>query len=119
MPKYPASVAADRRSLLGLMATNPWFIRLANIQFREASSNPSCDAAVRRSFGEFMLIEPYGNCLVAGQRFDMTAEDVIEFCADHTHTTDGGSLRLALFFARRKLNRAHGGALAPEIACRG
>jgi hypothetical protein len=64
--KYPASVAAarNRRSLLKLMATKPWLIRLASIQFREASSNPSCDAAARRSFGEFMLIEPYGNCIV-------------------------------------------------------
>ncbi len=31
------------------------------------------------NFGEFMLIEPYSNGVVAGQRFDMSAEDVIAY----------------------------------------
>jgi hypothetical protein len=30
--------------------------------------------------GGFMLINPYRNTCVAGLRFDMNAEDVIEFC---------------------------------------
>jgi hypothetical protein len=32
------------------------------------------------NFGGFMLIEPYRNCVVAGQRFNMSAEEVIAFC---------------------------------------
>lgn len=36
------------------------------------------------NFGNFMLIEPYGNYVVAGFRFDMTPEDVIAYCSsDH------------------------------------
>jgi len=31
--------------------------------------------------GGFMLIEPNGNRVVAGERFDMTAEDVIAYCS--------------------------------------
>jgi hypothetical protein len=31
--------------------------------------------------GGYMLIEPYRNCVVAGERFDLTAEDVIAWCA--------------------------------------
>jgi hypothetical protein len=31
-------------------------------------------------FGHFMLIDPYTNRIVAGQRFDMTAEEVIKRC---------------------------------------
>lgn len=30
--------------------------------------------------GGFQLIDPFGNYLVAGERYDMTAEDVIEWC---------------------------------------
>ena len=32
------------------------------------------------NFGEFRLIEPFHNIVVGGVRFDMTADDVIEFC---------------------------------------
>jgi hypothetical protein len=31
-------------------------------------------------FGDFMLIEPRLNCVVAGSRFDLTAADVVELC---------------------------------------
>ena len=31
------------------------------------------------NFGEFMLIERYSNGVVAGQRFDLSAEDVIAY----------------------------------------
>jgi hypothetical protein len=32
------------------------------------------------NFGDFMLIEPRLNCVVAGSRFDLTAADVVELC---------------------------------------
>ena len=34
------------------------------------------------NYGEFMLIEPDRNISVAGHRFDMSPEEVIEYCAD-------------------------------------
>jgi len=34
------------------------------------------------NFGEFMLIDPRFNIVVAGSRYDMTPEEVIEYCAD-------------------------------------
>jgi hypothetical protein len=30
--------------------------------------------------GGFQIVDPYRNAIVAGERFDMTAEEVIEFC---------------------------------------
>ena len=30
--------------------------------------------------GGFMLLEPNGNRVIAGERFDLTADDVIAFC---------------------------------------
>ena len=35
------------------------------------------------NFGDYMLIDLYGNYTVAGFRFDMTAEDVIAFCEQY------------------------------------
>jgi len=35
------------------------------------------------NFGDFMLIDPVGNYVVAGARFDYTANDVIDFCAEY------------------------------------
>jgi hypothetical protein len=35
------------------------------------------------NYGEFMLIDLYDNYVVAGSRFDMTAENVIAFCEQH------------------------------------
>jgi hypothetical protein len=32
------------------------------------------------NYGDFMLIDPYTNCCVGGSRFDLSAEEVIEFC---------------------------------------
>jgi hypothetical protein len=32
------------------------------------------------NFGEFMLVDPSTNFAVAGSRFDLSAEDVIEIC---------------------------------------
>jgi len=32
--------------------------------------------------GDFMLVDPDGNYPVAGFRWDMTAEEVIEYCAE-------------------------------------
>jgi hypothetical protein len=37
-------------------------------------------AGTVNSFGHFMLIDPYTNRIVAGQRSDMTAEEVIKRC---------------------------------------
>jgi hypothetical protein len=34
--------------------------------------------------GEFMLVEPMHNICVAGPRWDMTAQEVIEYCAEAT-----------------------------------
>ena len=34
------------------------------------------------NLGGFQLINPQGNYVVAGARFDMTAEDVIAFCSE-------------------------------------
>ncbi len=33
------------------------------------------------NFGKFALVEPHGNYVVAGKRFDLSAEDVIAYCA--------------------------------------
>lgn len=30
--------------------------------------------------GEFRLLDPYNNRIVAGEKFDLTAEEVIEYC---------------------------------------
>jgi hypothetical protein len=30
--------------------------------------------------GKFMIIDPYTNCIVAGEKFDLDAKDVIELC---------------------------------------
>ena len=34
------------------------------------------------NFGEFMIVEPRCNYVVAGARFDYTTDDVVEFCAN-------------------------------------
>jgi hypothetical protein len=51
------------------------------------------------SFGEFMIIEPRGNYVVAGSRFDCTADDVVEFCSKHEVAVDRkrkkGALQMA------------------------
>jgi hypothetical protein len=36
-----------------------------------------------RQLGEFALIDPYTNFFVAGLRFDLSAEEVIEFCDEY------------------------------------
>jgi len=33
------------------------------------------------NFGDFMLVDPRINGVVAGSRFDLSAEEVIEYCA--------------------------------------
>jgi hypothetical protein len=33
--------------------------------------------------GEFMLVEPSRNIAVAGWRYDMSADEVVEFCEDY------------------------------------
>jgi hypothetical protein len=32
------------------------------------------------NFGGYTLIDPFRNAIVAGERFDLTPQDVIEFC---------------------------------------
>ena len=32
-----------------------------------------------------MIVDPRLNCVVAGARFDLTADDVVEFCAEREH----------------------------------
>ena len=34
------------------------------------------------NFGGFMLIDPHLNCVIAGSRPELSAEDVIEYCSD-------------------------------------
>jgi hypothetical protein len=34
------------------------------------------------NYGGFMIVDPYTNFAVAGFRYDMSAEKVIEFCED-------------------------------------
>ena len=34
------------------------------------------------NYGGFMLVEPSGNYPVAGFRYDMTAEEVLEYCTE-------------------------------------
>jgi hypothetical protein len=34
------------------------------------------------NLGEFCVLDPRTNCVVAGSRFDVTAEQVIDFCAE-------------------------------------
>src|SRR5215475_8700479 len=35
------------------------------------------------NLGEFQIIDPMRNWIVAGERFNFTADDVIEFCRDY------------------------------------
>ena len=35
------------------------------------------------NLGDFQLIDPFYNAIVAGERFDLTAEEVIDFCASY------------------------------------
>jgi hypothetical protein len=32
------------------------------------------------NYGGFRIVDPYRNAVVAGERFDMSAEEVIQFC---------------------------------------
>jgi hypothetical protein len=34
------------------------------------------------NFGEDMLVDPFRNVVVSGERFNMSAEEVIQFCGD-------------------------------------
>ncbi|CAG4920433.1 hypothetical protein [Paraburkholderia gardini] len=34
------------------------------------------------NYGNFMLVDLYTNVIAAGSRFDMSAEEVLEYCAD-------------------------------------
>jgi hypothetical protein len=46
----------------------------------------ACKSRWRRdsvdNLGGFQLIDPNYNAIVAGERFDLSAEDVIEYCSD-------------------------------------
>ena len=35
------------------------------------------------NLGEFMIIEPRGNYVVTGARFNCTSDDVVAFCAEY------------------------------------
>jgi hypothetical protein len=39
-------------------------------------------SALPNDRGMFMLLDPDRNAVVAGERFDLSADDVIEFCAE-------------------------------------
>jgi hypothetical protein len=36
------------------------------------------------NYGDFSLIDPETNCMIAGFRFDMSPEEIIEYCATDT-----------------------------------
>jgi hypothetical protein len=35
------------------------------------------------NFGEFMIVDPIRNWVIAGARFDLTADDLIAFCPEY------------------------------------
>jgi hypothetical protein len=35
-----------------------------------------------RNLGGYRLIDPNRNCIIAGERFDLSAADVIEYCSN-------------------------------------
>jgi hypothetical protein len=37
------------------------------------------------NYGGFTLINPQSNWIVAGERFDLSAQDVLEYCAEASH----------------------------------
>jgi hypothetical protein len=43
-----------------------------------------CRHAGANNRGEFMLIDLFRNRIVAGERFDLTADDVIDFCREQS-----------------------------------
>jgi hypothetical protein len=44
---------------------------------------PLLSSSRERQLGEFALIDPYTNFFVTGFRFDLSAEEVIEFCDEY------------------------------------
>ena len=59
-------------------------VGLKAIKSRQRTHVPNLD-----NFGEFMLIDPMTNWLVAGGRFDMTAADVLDYLRERSEA--GGS----------------------------
>lgn len=61
---------------------------VSSIEAKARRAAMKCGLVARKSrrnigadnFGDFMLIDPAGNYVVAGWDYDMTPEDVIEFC---------------------------------------
>ena len=51
------------------------------------------------NLGEFQLLDPFNNRIVAGENFDLTAEEVIEYCKTVRGTKGPGSY-LGLSYAR-------------------
>ena len=43
------------------------------------------------NFGNFMIIDPMRNWIVAGTRFDFTADDVVAFCAEYGRNVEAGT----------------------------
>jgi len=60
--------------------------RVAKRQGLKAKKGPLREDPERPDRGGFMLIDERSNFIVAGQRFDLTAEAVIEYCG---HIRDG------------------------------
>jgi hypothetical protein len=42
------------------------------------------------NFGGFQIISPWQNRIVAGEKYSMSAEDVIEFCAEREQVSYAG-----------------------------
>ena len=40
------------------------------------------------NFGGFMLIDPYRNIIMDGEKFDLSAQDVIEYCQPEGRASD-------------------------------
>jgi hypothetical protein len=68
-------------------------LKLAAMLGLNASFDADCDGLLmpppllsssrERQLGEFALIDPYTNFFVTGFRFDLSAEEVIEFCDEY------------------------------------
>jgi hypothetical protein len=35
------------------------------------------------NFGDFMILDPYRNCVVAGASYELSAADVVEWCREY------------------------------------
>ena len=66
----------EQRRLEARARRAAWRVGLLVRKSRKRSNVPNCD-----NFGEFMLVDRDRNYVVAGARFDLSAEEVLAYCA--------------------------------------